>query len=668
MFLSLAFHNHQPVGQLPWSFEDAWRDSYAPFLEVLEKHPQVKVALHYTGPLLDWMVEHKPQTLEKIRALVSRGQVEILGGGYYEPILAIWPHDDQIAQLKLLSQRVQELFGQKPRGMWLAERVWEPQLATTIRQAGLEYTFVDGIVFEEASVRSSESFDIFEVSAPQNEYSDLHDEPQKLAVFLLNQPLRYILPWREGAASIDYFKGVYEQKGDDAIVVFADDGEKFGGWPGTFKFIYEEGWLDNFFTLLEENSDWLQTATPSQILDARRSSSTRTATPRCAPRQIALPAGSYEEMQGWSGGNWRNFLNRYRESRDIQEEVLRVCELLQASENKNAAGASASTKNAHNLLLQAQSNDALWHGTFGGLYLRHLRQALYAKTIEAQVAIEGSKPFVRLTQKPNGELTLENELVRLSVRPIGGHIWNWTSKASRHNVLSTLRRYHEPYLAPDSPEDWYPRAALLDHFLGATTTPENFAQSRFPEQGDFISEAWHFQTKSSRDEATIRLTRDGGVWSNGQHQPLSLTKSLTLRPGSSTLEIEYSIRNISQTPLDVWWANEWNVAMSGTDLPTRHYHAEDHKKQLPFDQVAVFHNVTNPIAADGWLQLQAEWQFSQALEMWHIPICSVSQKEGGTIEQMHQSSAFLFHKRLHLPRDAEFALSFTASLNSKRAL
>ena len=675
MFLSLVFHNHQPVGQLPWSFEDAWRDSYAPFLEVLEKHPQVKVALHYTGALLDWLIEHKPETIEKVRVLVARGQVEILGGGYYEPILTIWPHDDQIAQMQLLSARISEIFGRKPRGMWLAERVWEPQLVGAIRQAGLEYTFVDGTVFENAGVQSAQSFDVFQVAAASNEDATFEyskatqnavQDADLLAVFPINQSLRHIIPWHPGAESINYLKDVYQQKGDQAAVVFADDGEKFGAWPGTFQFIYEEGWLDTFFSLLETNSDWLQTATPSEILDARRHSTAQdsgaqdSSTGNALPR-VDLPPGSYSEMQDWSGGNWRNFLKRYRESRDIYDEVLRVRELVAASDNANVGN-----ENARNLILQAQCNDPLWHGVFGGLYLRHLRQALYARTIEAQVAIEGKDPFVRIKSEENGDIILENEQVKCGVRRVGGHLFNWTSKASRHNVLSTLRRYHEPYHAPDSPEDWYPRAALLDHFLGATTTPENFAQARYPEQGDFVSEAWTVETKSNKKAASVVLRRDGGVWVGENQQPISMQKTLTLRAGSSALEIEYSIRNNAGVKLDLWWANEWNVAMSGTDLPTRHYHAENHKKQLSLSKTAAFRNVSNPIVADSWLQLQAEWSFSQPLGMWHIPIWSVSQKEGGEIERTHQSSAFVFLKRLSLPRNSEYSISFTVALNSKR--
>ena len=111
MNLSLVLHHHQPVGQLPWAIEDVANRAYQPFLEALEKHPEVPVALHYTGPLLDWLAAERPQLIETLQALVQRGQVEMLGGGYYEPILAIWPREDQEAQIDLQQRRTRELFG-----------------------------------------------------------------------------------------------------------------------------------------------------------------------------------------------------------------------------------------------------------------------------------------------------------------------------------------------------------------------------------------------------------------------------------------------------------------------------------------------------------------------------------------------------------------------------
>ena len=78
--LILALHDHQPVGNFDGVFGAAYRDSYLPFLEVLEGYPEIPFVLHTSGPLLEWLVECRPEYISRVRALVEAGRVEILGG------------------------------------------------------------------------------------------------------------------------------------------------------------------------------------------------------------------------------------------------------------------------------------------------------------------------------------------------------------------------------------------------------------------------------------------------------------------------------------------------------------------------------------------------------------------------------------------------------------
>ena len=48
--LALAIHNHQPVGNFGWVFAEVYDQAYLPMLEALERHPGVRLSLHYTGP------------------------------------------------------------------------------------------------------------------------------------------------------------------------------------------------------------------------------------------------------------------------------------------------------------------------------------------------------------------------------------------------------------------------------------------------------------------------------------------------------------------------------------------------------------------------------------------------------------------------------------------
>ena len=53
--LALTLHNHQPIGNFGWVLEEVFEQAYKPMVEALGRHPKVRVGLHYTGPLLEWL-------------------------------------------------------------------------------------------------------------------------------------------------------------------------------------------------------------------------------------------------------------------------------------------------------------------------------------------------------------------------------------------------------------------------------------------------------------------------------------------------------------------------------------------------------------------------------------------------------------------------------------
>ena len=132
-----AVHCHQPVGNFDFVFEHAFENAYKPFVEVVERFPEIGVDFHFSGILLDWLDKNRPEYLDRVGALVSSGQCGLLAGAYYEPILPPIPRHDQIGQIVALRKRLLGRFGVEPRGMWLAERVWEPGLPEALAEAGI---------------------------------------------------------------------------------------------------------------------------------------------------------------------------------------------------------------------------------------------------------------------------------------------------------------------------------------------------------------------------------------------------------------------------------------------------------------------------------------------------------------------------------------------------
>jgi 4-alpha-glucanotransferase len=460
--LALVIHNHQPVGNFGWVIQDVYERAYSPMLYALERHPGIRLGMHYTGPLLQWLAEYRPEALDQLRRLVDRGQVEIVGGGYYEPILVALPDRDRHGQLVRMRDELEKLFGERPRGAWLAERVWEPSLAGDLAAAGYDWTVLDDNHLRAASIREDSMWEAFTTD----------DRGKRLTVFGTEQGLRYRIPFKPVEDLIGYLA---DRRTDDGrfVGMMGDDGEKFGAWPGTFEYCWNsEHWVDRCFDAIEASREWLAMVTPSEWL-SRRPPTTR----------VYFPTSSYVEMTEWvlppdetpvftrlledarerdlpaarylRGGFWRNYQARYREINELAKQMLRVSDIVDAMPDAGPGGPARKAL-ALDHLYRGQSNDCYWHGLFGGIYIVHMRMATLANLIAAEdmaamaVAEAGGNPYgARLADTDLDAIdeVLVTALGQTVVVDLadGAAVSSWDLRASRVALASVLRRRPEAY-------------------------------------------------------------------------------------------------------------------------------------------------------------------------------------------------------------------------------
>ena len=376
--------------------ESAYAKSYLPFVELIEKHPAIRLGLHFSGSLLEWIERAHPEYFKRLKKLVERGQVEMVGGGFYEPILISIPACDQREQIGRLADYVEKNFEMRPRGAWLAERVWEPQLPSVLAPNGVEYTLVDDNHFLGAGFELGQMFG----------YYMAEDAGASVKVLPGLKSLRYLIPFR-GVDEITNFLRRAANENPGGFAAMGDDLEKFGVWPGTYEHCYQNGWLERFFAALEQSGDWLETATPAAAVSSH------------APLGRAdLPAASYAEMMEWSlptparnryhgltqefatredclpflrGGIWRGFFSKYCESNLMHKKMLHVSRKVKHLDKlrRRDPEFGKAREEAKTLLLRGQCNDPYWHGVFGGLYAPHLRTAVWRSLVEAEAIADG---------------------------------------------------------------------------------------------------------------------------------------------------------------------------------------------------------------------------------------------------------------------------------------
>jgi 4-alpha-glucanotransferase len=606
--VGLALHNHQPVGNFGWVLEDNFQKAYLPMLECLERHPRIRVALHYSGFLLDWLCLQHPDFIERVRALVTRGQAEVMGGGYYEPILPAIPDRDKRSQLLRMGDTVEERFGRRPTGLWLAERVWEAALAKPLAEAGYGYTILDDSHFERAGMRTEELYTPFVTE----------EQGHPLKLLATGTKMRYLIPWRSVEECFDYFRETAST--EPRLVLMGDDGEKFGGWPTTAKLCWEEGWVERFFSALEAESGWLTTVLPGEYVASTR-----------ARGPVYLPAGSYPEMLRWAGGFWRNFLARYPEANAMHKKMLRV------SEKVAAAG---SPPGAVTELLRGQANDAYWHGVFGGVYLPHLRRAIWQGLLAAERAVTEPGSSARSEvgdYDADGapELLLESAGQDAYLAPAAGAaVVEWDvhgrnaadviarrpepyhdrlrigDKGERVSVLEEPLRVREPGLEKRLHYDRRRRLIFHAYLVAPDSTLRQAVRGALHERGDFAA-------------GEFRLGRGGAMEREEQlgRARVRMRKSVQLGADGSSLELRLTLE-ATGAPLDALLVVESNLGL----LASVH---EGSVGGLPLEEPADLGERTGVVLAQPDAGLEYRLTGPPGGRFWYYPVETVNNSENG---------------------------------------
>jgi alpha-amylase len=462
----------------------------------------------------------------------------------------------------------------------------------------------------------------------------------------------------------------------------ADDGEKFGVWPNTYKHVYEDRWLENFFTEIESNSDWIKTTTFSEYRSKFRPLG-----------NIYLPTASYREMGVWSlpandaleyertledlqktegekakqllrGGFWRSFMVKYPESNHIHKRMFMISREVHAAARK-------SPKKGRTALMElwkGQCNDAYWHGIFGGLYLPHLRSSLYRHLIRAEslaadilktgtnvlrddfdsdgfddVVVNTKNYTLTATEKGGciSELSLRRQAVNIfdivSRRPEAYHgkiasaVYSGQGETRTiHDVLTVKEVGLSQHLVYDS----YRRTSLIDHFLPVGTTVWDVARSGHKELGDFAGSVYEMHAERKGDAFSVSFLKEGIA---GEHGVMIEKKICP--DDSGGIKIEYSLTGTYEG----LFAVEVNMSLLGSP----HALIKRGAKTMTVSSTAAHEDVKNFSIRDKYLDLVINFRFNEGVGLWHYPVETVSLSEDG-VERLYQGTCLLFVRNIEL--------------------
>ncbi|MEN3013767.1 MAG: alpha-amylase/4-alpha-glucanotransferase domain-containing protein [Endomicrobiia bacterium] len=644
LYFLLCIHNHQPVGNFESVIEEAYNKAYKPFIDLLFEYPKIKFSLHCSGILWDYFKDKHPEYIEKVKEMVKRKQVEIFSGGYYEPILSAILQKDRYGQIMMMNEFIFKTFDIEPKGLWLTERVWEQNIVKDIAECGLKYTLVDDYIFYMAGINRLEN-------PVLTDYYLTEEEGRSLYVFPILQTLRYYIPFKSVEENIIFFSNFKDNLSTPVSVTMGDDGEKFGVWPKTYEHVYENKWLRNFLEKIVENNEWLETLTFSEFIELK------------PPKdRIYLPTASYFEMGEWTlptstqmlfeklikeiesisnkevlkqfihGGYWKNFLSKYPEANNMHKKMINLSVELKKTK-----------KTLIKKLYKAQCNCAYWHGVFGGLYLPHLREAVYENLIDVEKEILKEGIYVKdFDIDTHDEICVSTKNIISYIKPsYGGCIYEIDLKNYNKNLLNVLSRKKEAYhhrllefeknnfknniedvktihdivltkeknLSEKIYYDWHNRYSFLDHFLDKDITIEDFYKARYKDLGDFTLESYKVNN-IDKESFEVELSRVGCIFKDIKYK-IEVQKKYFFKDDSITCK--YVIKNISSKDLSsLCFLVEFNFLIFGDS------------------QQEIKEEVTNKLEfKDNIKHFKIEVLSPYDIKFWRFPIETISLSEAG---------------------------------------
>ncbi|MDR1466246.1 MAG: DUF1926 domain-containing protein [Treponema sp.] len=409
----LGSHNHLPPGIDDDEYERAYRKKLKPFISALYKFPKIQATLHYSGILLQWMERTHPEFFMLIEEMASRKQVEILGGGFYEPMMPLIPLADKLGQIEFLTTYLRKRFGKRPQGCRLPALAWEQNMVVPLYNSGMLYTFLDKDQFLLAGL-SGDSPCITE------------DQGKTIMVFPVAHNLNSLFAQKRAGAVLENLLFQKLADKENVICVFPDVlfAEEIESPDFTYQSFFED------LTRFESSVDF---TIPSKIYRNFR----------YPPKAYFPDSFSFDVLsKGVFTPRYespRQFLIKYPEANCIYSKMMFICLLI-----NQLKGDKSRKRTAREEIWKAQVYDVFCPSVSGGVYRHTVRKAAYKALLKAEKISrekEGFTPSLLafdFDMDGKEEFLFQEEYINCYIRHQGASVFELDYLPKMFNYLDTF--------------------------------------------------------------------------------------------------------------------------------------------------------------------------------------------------------------------------------------
>lgn len=639
--LSFGTFNSIPSGLTNEEMERAYQTRYKPFLAILYSFPKIPLVLHYSGSLLEWIEEHHPEFIMLLSEMVSRKQVELLGGGYYDPIFSIIPGSDRIGQIESFTTYLRKHFGRRPRGCWITEGVWEPCLAASIKNSGIDYIYLEEEYFQQAGLQDS---DLYTPVITE-------DQGKSITVFPLTSRISRRIPADSPESILDSILEASSRKNEHLVSLLVPGETFISAAAGGAEEFFNIEWLTRFINLILEQGDKIELFLPVKYFK----NVLRT-------KKVYFDASLITNGSVQGRKTFRQLVNFHPESRNLYSKMIYAHSLV-----NQMRGDKYRKKAAREEIWKGQNHFPYWGGDRGGIHWNSARKAAYSSLIEAEKLTREKGIFkssiITTDFDMDGlpEYLFQGEELNAYLHPCGGTVFELDYIPKPWNYLDTFypinSRESVKTSAPGKKMLYKTGSAFIDHFLSNNLTSGQFHNTDYTELGDFIGK--EYTVKSiDKDKKYITFVVQGKINSGSQCYPLEIEKKYQFQ--SAGIQVSLRLTNLGEKRISCFFGEEVNLSFGGNN--------------------PIFYQVFNQVGENKTELTPGQEEYGDATELFiddkrnhlyltlqsSIPVnFSFSSKMQDELKE-YQGTSFLFRWNLGLERGCVWETSLMLSLSKKR--
>ncbi len=498
--------------------ENQYQNHIKHILSFLYSHKDCYFTFAISGRKAEWLERKHPEAIELISELVARKQIEISGGGYYDPILPLLLPVDRVGQTEMMTTAMRKLFGKRPRGAWLTSSAWDSSLITSLNSCGMDYAFLD-----------------MSLLLPEYQHESFCSKPvivEEYGKTIKILPLcKNIIP-AQPDNNDDFISSFLKKNGNSNISTICT---LF--MPEQLSATIENGQMEKFLsTVLNEKNIILYTA-------AQYLKNCRTYT------RAYIPAGSSKNRRPV-----KEIIAKNPESFRLYSRMIQI-----SNEINQYRGDKARKKAAREELWKAQERSAYWNENLSLIEQQEIRQQAYNHLLIAEKFIKeaGTKTDIQLTSfdldmDGNQEYICRTPVYNSFLSMEGGTVFELDVRQCGRNYT----------ISSECEEGLYQRKIFTDFFTDKNSFFEQYQNGK-PILNNIFREIVYKETAFNRSRQELQLESEG--FYGKKHQNIRLRKKYSFSDNS--IQVQYIIQNKSPDYLKCFFAVESNLVL--TDFVTK---------------------------------------------------------------------------------------------------